>query len=137
MNKTNKATITMECRPRVNQEELDYTYWSSVNRLNSHQDIYSEYNRLVESQHFYDNEKDALRSAIERVKSKSYECQIWVTFKKENDTYKLQNHWIVTDDWKIKMCAEYVGMFLAYDYSTLQKIIYHKISIEDIVNCYR
>lgn len=127
----------MKCSPRINQEELDYTYRTAVDRLSSHQDIYSEYNKIIESQQFYDNEKDALRSAIERVKNKSYECQIWVKIQKENDIYKLQNHWIVTDDWKVKICAEYVGMFLAYDYSTLQKILHYKISIEDIMNCYR
>ena len=127
----------MECRPRVNQEELDYTYRSASSRLDSHQDIYSEYNKFIESQKFFDNEKEALLSAIELVKNKSYECQIWVKLKKENDIYKFQNHWIVSDDWKVKMCAEYLGMFLAYDYSTLQKIIQNKISIEDIVHCYR
>lgn len=82
---------------------------------------------------FFDSEQEALTAALDRIKNKgSSSVQIWAKYITDEEYFKI-NSWIVTDDWRVKQAAEYVGLALMYDESRLQIIIDNGISINDVV----
>lgn len=53
--------------------------------------------------------------------------------EKTDGVYRILNHWLVTDDGKIKQSAEYIGMALMYDETRLERIINNGIKIDDVI----
>ena len=51
----------------------------------------------------------------------------------EAELNRIINHWLVTDDGKIKQSAEYIGMALMYDETRLERIINNGIKIDDVI----
>lgn len=98
-----------------------------------HPDAFSFFLDVLGNADVFDSEKEALTAALDRIKNEgSSSVQIWAKFNSDEEYYKI-NSWIVTDDWRVKQAAEYVGLALMYDESRLQIIIDNDISINDIV----
>lgn len=97
-----------------------------------HPDAFSFFLDVLGNADVFDSEKEALTAALDRIKNKGSSIQIWAKFITDEEYYKI-NSWIVTDDWRVKQAAEYVGLALMYDESRLQIIIDNGISINDVV----
>lgn len=123
----------MEYRFRISQEELNYIYENAKGRIDANPDIAEKHKKEIEKYPFYKTEKEALQAAIKMRKNNHYGCQIWAKIEKNDGVYRIVNYWLVTDDGKIKLSADYIGMALMYDERRLQKIINNNIAIDDII----
>ena len=101
-----------------------------------HPAAFSVYELLIDglgNADVFDSEKEALTAALDKIKNNgSSSVQIWAKYISEEEYFKI-NSWIVTDDWRVKQAAEYIGLALMYDESRLQIIIDNDISINDVV----
>ncbi|WP_231390690.1 hypothetical protein [Segatella baroniae] len=128
----NKIICTMGYRYRMSQDELAYTYEHAQARMDAHPEYADKHKKIVQAQSFFKSEKDALQAAIEQRKDNHWGCQIWAMIEKTDGVYRILNHWLVTDDGKIKQSAEYIGMALMYDETRLERIINNDVKIDDI-----
>ena len=120
-------------RFRMSQSELEYTYESAKGRMEYHPDIADKYQSIVLEYSRFKNEKDALETAINMEKENPYTCQIWAKIEKSDGVYRIMDWWIVTDDWKVKQAAEYIGMAQMYDETRLSYIIDNNVKIDDVI----
>lgn len=123
----------MDYRFRISQEELNYIYENAKGRMDANPDIAENHKKEIEKYPFFKTEKEALQAAIKMRKDNHYGCQIWAKIEKTDGIYRIVNYWLVTDDGKIKLSADYIGMALMYDERRLQKIIKNNIAIDDII----
>ena len=123
----------MEYRYRMSQDELAYTYEHAQARMDAHPEYADKQKLIIQAQSFFKSEKDALQAAIEQRKDNHWGCQIWAMIEKTDGVYRIINHWLVTDDGKIKQSAEYIGMALMYDETRLERIINNDVKIDDII----
>ncbi len=126
----------MKYRYRMNQERLKYLYESAESRIDAHPNIAEKHRADIQKCTHYESEKEALSRALELERENPYSCQIWAKIEKADDIYRIQKYWLVTDDVKIKMAADYIGMALMYDETRLQNIIYNKVKIDDVIAYY-
>lgn len=126
----------MEYRFRMNQEQLGILYESAKSRIDAHPDVAEKHQCEIQKSTHYESEKEALSRALELERENPYSCQIWAKIEKVDDIYRIQKYWLVTDDVKIKMAADYIGMALMYDETRLQNIIYNKVKIDDVIAYY-
>jgi hypothetical protein len=95
---------------RFNQSELRYIYESAKGRMDCHPDIAEEYKRMIEQHPFYKSETEVMRAAKDlRIKSKSI-CQVWAKIGRDEEYFYIQDHYIVSDDIRISIAADYIGM---------------------------
>jgi hypothetical protein len=127
----NKNTCPMKYRYRMSQDELAYTYEHAQARMDAHPEYADKQKQIIQAQSFFKSEKEALQAAIEQRKDNHWGCQIWAMIEKTNGVYRILNHWLVTDDGKIKQSAEYIGMALIYDETRLERIINNDVKIDD------
>ena len=120
-------------RFRMSQDELKYVYESAKGRMEYHPDIAAKYQNVIQNYYHFENEKDALETAIKIEKEKPYTCQIWAKVEKDEEYYRIQDWWIVTDDVKVKIAADYIGMAQIYDETRLSKIIDSNAVLDDII----
>lgn len=126
----------MEYRFRISQDDLNTLYESSRLRLDAHPELAERHKEIIQKYPFFESEKEALEYAIKMINENYSDYQIWVKIEKEEDIIHIQKWWIVTDDWKIKQSADYLGMALMYDSTRLQNIIYDNIKIDDVIAYY-
>ena len=117
----------------MSQDELAYTYEHAQARMDAHPEYADKQKLIIQAQSFCKSEKDALQAAIEQRKDNHWGCQIWAMIEKTDGVYRIINHWLVTDDGKIKQSAEYIGMALMYDETRLERIINNDVNIDDII----
>lgn len=118
----------------ASQDTLRYTYESAKGRMDCHPEYTEEQKSALQGQTYFKTEKEALQEAIKKVKAGSLSCQIWVKFEKGDDEiYRIQNYWLVTDDCRVQKAAEYIGMAFMYDWSRILRIIDDNIPLDDIV----
>ena len=109
---------------RIGQEQLKYTYESAQGRMAAHPERAERDKKIVQEYSYFRTEKEALEFAIKQMKERCSHYQIWAKIEKgEDDIFRIQNWWIATDDCKVIMAAEYIGMAHMYDWSRLVKII--------------
>ena len=77
-----------------------------------------------------------MQAAIKLRKENRWGCQIWANVEKVDDIYRIQNYWLVTDDGKTKLSANYIGMALMYDETRLLNIIDNDIPIDEVIAYY-
>ena len=117
----------------MSQDEFAYTYEHAQARMDAHPEYADKQKLIIQAQSFFKSEKEALQAAIEQWKDKQWGCQIWAMIEKTDGVYRILNHWLVTDDGKIKQSAEYIGMALMYDETRLERIINNDVKIDDII----
>lgn len=118
----------------MSQDDLKYTYDSAKERMECHPEIADRYKKIIAKQPFFKKEKDALKFVIDNKRREDlYSCQIWAKIEKVDDVYRIQDWWMVTDDNKVKLYAEYIGMALMYDETRFLSIVDENVKIDDVV----
>ncbi len=119
----------------ITQDDMKFIYESAKDRMDIHPEHAEKCKKRIQLQRVFTSEKDALKFALKKMKQgdlgPSY--QIWAAIEKDADIYRIQNFWIVTDNNRVKMAAEYIGMALIYSAIELRSIIIDNINIEDVV----
>lgn len=128
----------MEYRVRIGQNDLRYLYESAKARMEAHPELADKHKNTIQQHPFFKTEKEALEAALTLRREKDdSNCQIWAKVIKDGDVYRIQDWWVVTDDWKIKQSAEYIGMTLMYDNTRLQNILDDNIQIDNVIAYYK
>ena len=124
----------MGYRFRISQSDMGYLYESAKGRMDAHPDYADKHKRVIRDYPYFKSEREALEAAIKIEKIYPYSCQIWAKIEKGDDgIFRILNWWIVTDDIKVKLAAEYIGMALMYDETRLSKIIGGNAKIDDVI----
>lgn len=124
----------MGYRFRISQSDMGYLYESAKGRMDAHPDYADKHKRVIRDYPYFKSEREALEAAIKIEKINPYSCQIWAKIEKGDDgIFRILNWWIVTDDIKVKLAAEYIGMALMYDETRLSKIIGGNTKIDDVI----
>ena len=127
--------MAQNLRYRISQEEMKYTYERAKARMDFHIDYANKQKDIIAKHPYFKTEKEALQEALKLIKKTKSDCQIWAEIEKgDDDIYRIQNKWIVIEDGKIKLAAEYIGMALMYDDIRFNRIINNNINIDDIVS---
>ena len=102
-------------------------------RMDFHVDYANKQKVIIAKQPYFKTEKEALQEAI-KLRKENHWCQIWAEIEKgDDDIYRIQNKWIVIEDGKIKLAAEYIGMALMYDDIRFNRIINNDIPIDEVI----
>ena len=117
-----------------NQSELEYAYEEAKSRMAYHPDIAKKNQEIIQGHSHFEVEKDALEAAILMEKDNPHTYQIWAKMSKDEEFYRIDNWWIVSNQWRIKQAAEYIGMVLVYDEDKLEAIIKDKTDINKVIN---
>ena len=121
-------------RYRISQEEMKYTYERAKARMDFHIDYANKQKDIIAKHPYFKTEKEALQEALKLIKKTKSDCQIWAEIEKgDDDIYRIQNKWIVLEDGKIKLAAEYIGMALMYDDIRFNRIINNNIPIDEVI----
>lgn len=119
---------------RISQDEMKRLYEAAKGRMDAHLEFTDEQKEIIANYPYFKTEKEALQNAIKLIKKNQSDYQIWAKIEKGDDgIFRIQNWWIVTDDGKTKMAADYIGMALMYDDIRLSRIIENNIGINDVV----
>ena len=95
---------------RFNQSELRYLYESAKGRMDYHPDIAEKYKKMIDQHPFYKSETEAMQAAND-LKGKSQSiCQVWAKIGRDEEYFYIQDHYIVSDDIRISIAADYIGM---------------------------
>ena len=126
--------MTQNVRYRISQDEMKYTYESAKARMDFHVDYANKQKDIIAKHPYFKTEKEALQEALKLIKKTKSDCQIWAEIEKGDDNiFRVQNKWMVIEDWKVKLAAEYIGMVLMYDDIRFNRIICNNIKIDDII----
>lgn len=110
-------------KPKViSQEKLAYTYNSAIGRMAAHPEYADKKKEIVNNCKFI-NADDAIKEALQMLDSGNYDCRVWAKIEIDEEFYFLSDQWLVTDNWDVSLAAEYVGLYLVYDDTELQKMI--------------
>lgn len=118
---------------RMMQDELRRLYETAKARMDANPEIAEKHKKAIREHSSFKSEKEALQAAIKLRKENHWGCQIWASVEKVDDIYRIQNYWLVTDDGKTKLSADYIGMALMYDETRLLNIIDNNVKIDDVV----
>lgn len=125
--------MNMEYRYRISQDDLARIYENAQARMDANPEIAEKRKKAISEHSSFKSEKEALQAAIKLKKENHWGCQIWASVEKVDDIYRIQNYWLVTDDGKTKLSADYIGMALMYDETRLLNIIDNNVKIDDVV----
>lgn len=101
-------------RNGMEQYILQYTYESAKGRMKAHPDIAEKYKSIIQKHPYFKSEKEALEAAIKKEQENPRHFQIWAKVGKKEEYYYIQDYYIVSNDYKILMAAEYIGMAQIY-----------------------
>ena len=119
---------------RISQDEMNRLYESAKGRMDANPEFTDEQNKIVANHSYFKTEKEVLKAAIDMMKKGDLNYQIWAKIEKgEDGIFRVQNYWLLTDDGKTKVAAEYIGMALMYDEARLLNIIDNNVKIDDVV----
>lgn len=123
----------MKYKNEFSQGTLDYIYESAKGRMSFHPDLKEKYTSMIDEYRHFKTEREALVAALQMWKSNPMNCQIWAKIEKDEEFYRIADWWIVTNDWKVKQAAEYIGMMLIYDEVKLCCIVDDNVPIDNII----
>lgn len=129
----NEYYTQKDYRYRISQSDLKYVFETAKSRMEAHPEIAERHQNIIQKCPYFESEREALGMAIKLENENPYRCQIWAKVEKVEDIYRIQNYWLVSDDVKIKVSAEYIGMALMYDEPRLSRIIRDNAKIDDVV----
>ena len=120
-------------RFRMSQNELEIVYEPAQKRMEAHPERADEYKKMIQDCQFFNSEKDALEAVLRLIKKGQPNYQIWAKIEKIDDIYRIRGYWLVTNDGRIKMAADYIGMALMYDSTRLNRIIRENVNVDDVI----
>lgn len=126
----------MEYRYRISQDDLARIYENAQARMDANPEMAEKHKKAIREHSSFKSEKEALQAAIKLRKENHWGCQIWANVEKDDYIYRIQNYWLVTDDGKTKLSADYIGMALMYDETRLLNIIDKDIPIDEVIAYY-
>lgn len=126
----------MEYRYRIMQDELSRLYENAKARMDANPDIAEIHKKAIAECRSFKTEKEALQAAIKMRNENNWGCQIWAKVEKSDGIYRITDYWLVTDDGKVKLSADYIGMALMYDETRLLNIIDNDIPIDEVIAYY-
>ena len=126
------AQQTIDTYKLTSMENLSYLYESAKERMAFHPEHTDKCQKSVLRCPRFEDIRDALKIAIKFYKDGKYPIMVWTKIDKYEDSYHLQNFWLVTDDGDTLKAAEYIGMFPLHDVFFIPHIVHDNISIEDI-----
>jgi hypothetical protein len=94
----------------LGQEELKYVYERGKKRMEYHPELAEEYRKMIKEFPFYHDRNEAIEKAVQMSKNSLKEYQVWAKVGKDGDYYFIQDYYIVSNDYRILIAAEYVGM---------------------------
>lgn len=100
----------MKERKGFGQDELKYVYERGKERMECHSEKAAECNKIINGHAFYKSKDEAISKAKELNESNSHKYQVWAKVGKDEEYYYIENYYIVSNDWKVLMAAEYIGM---------------------------
>lgn len=119
---------------RIGQDEMNRLYESAKKRMDANLQFSDEQKEIVARHSYFKTEKEALKAAIDMMKKGDLNYQIWAKIEKgEDGIFRVQNYWLLTNDGKTKVAAEYIGMALMYDDIRLNRIIDDGVGVNDVV----
>ena len=119
---------------RISQDEMNRLYENAQARMDAHLEFADEQKEIIAKHPYFNSEKEALEAALDMMNKGSLDYQIWAKIEKGDDgIFRVQNYWLLTDDGKTKVAAEYIGMALMYDDVRLNRIINDGVGINDVV----
>jgi hypothetical protein len=119
---------------RISQDEMNRLYENAQARMDAHLEFADEQKEIIAKHPYFKTEKEALKAALDMMNKGSLDYQIWAKIEKgEDGIFRVQNYWLLTDDGKTKVAAEYIGMALMYDDVRLNRIINDGVGINDVV----
>lgn len=94
----------------LGQEELKYVYELGENRIEFHPELAEKYRMIIEEIPYYQNRNEAIEKAIQMSKDSLKPYQVWAKVGKDEEYYYIQDYYIVSNDYRILIAAEYIGM---------------------------
>lgn len=94
----------------LSQDELKYVYDSAEGRMEYHPELAEKYRKIIDNYSFYTDKNTAIEKAIELSKSSLRHYQVWAKVGKDEEFYYIEDYYIVSNDYKILIAAEYIGM---------------------------
>ena len=99
----------------ISQDELKYVYESAQAQMEYNPKITAKYKKLIEQQPFYKCKEEAINAAeIICTRPRAMACQIWAKIGVDGEYYYIQDYYIVSDDIRISIAADYIGMAQMY-----------------------
>ena len=94
----------------LGQEELKYVYECGKKRMEYHPELAEKYRKIINDCFFYTNKDVAIEKAIELNKNCHRPYQVWAKVGKNKERYYIEDHYIVSNDYRVIMAAEYIGL---------------------------
>lgn len=126
----------MDYRYRASQDELKRVYEHAKARMDAHPEFAEKHKKVINELPYYISEKDALQAAIKLWEKDPWLWLICAKVEKVDGIYRIGKFWLVTNDGKIKLSADYIGMILMYDDTRLYNIIHSGVPIDDVIAYY-
>ena len=98
----------------LSQDEMKYVYESAEGRMECHPELAEKYRKIIDNYSFYTDKNTAIEKAIELSKSNQRHYQVWAKVGKDEEYYYIEDFFIVSNDYKILIAAEYIGMEQIY-----------------------
>lgn len=92
------------------QSTLKYLYESAIGRMEYHTDYAEKYKRVIQEYPFYKSKKEVAKAAIELKRRNPIHCQVWAKIGRDEEYFYIEDYFIVSDDIKVLIAAEYIGM---------------------------
>ena len=105
-------------RISTSQDQLRYAYEDGQNHMKYHPDVVEEYRQIIEKHPHFKSEKEALQ---------------WAKIGKKDGVYRNQDWWKVTNDWKVLLAVDYLGLVQVYTEANFMRIIRNDVDIDDII----
>ena len=94
----------------LGQEELKYVYERGKKRIECHPELADKYIKIIEEFPFYQDRNEAIEKAIQMSKDNHEQYQVWAKVGNDVEHYYIQDYYIVSNDYRILIAAEYIGM---------------------------
>ena len=94
----------------LGQEELKYVYEHGKKRMEYHPELAEKYRKMIEVLPFYQDRNEAIEKAIQMSKDNHEPYQVWAKVGNDVEHYYIQDYYIVSNDYRILIAAEYIGM---------------------------
>ena len=95
---------------RFSQSELRYIYESAKGRMDANPEYAERYQKMIDQHPSYKIEREAIQSAHALKKDSHSIVQVWAKIGRDEEYFYIQDHYIVSDDIRISIAADYIGM---------------------------
>lgn len=94
----------------LGQDELKYVYERGKERVKYHPELAEKYRKMIETHPFYKDRDEALKMAVQKSNNSLRKYQVWAKVGKDEEYFFIQDYYIVSNDYRILIAAEYIGM---------------------------